>query len=452
MRKVAVIDVVGLSKSVIGPNTPFIADRASKGISNITPTIPAVTCTTQSTYLTGEPIQNHGIVANGWLFRDEMEIKLWRQSNKLVAGEKIWETAKKLNPEFTSANLFWWYNMNTKADYSVTPRPQYKANGRKIPDCYSQPSELRDELQNKLGTFPLFNFWGPMTSIKSSEWIAESAKFVFEKHNPTLSLVYLPHLDYCLQKFDHSSKEVSNDLNQIDNLVKDLTIWFEERDVEVILLSEYGINPVTSDIPINRILRNAGYIAVRDEDGEILDPGQSKAFALADHQFAHVYVQDHSKIEELKKLLTATDGIQEVWDKEEQQKQGISHERSGELICISKPDRWFSYYYWLNENNAPDFAQMVDIHKKPGYDPVEMFLKDGALVKPSIALKLIGRKLGLNTVMDVISTDTTKVKGSHGSPFVSEEYHPVLISKDIVSKNIEATSIKQFILDKIFES
>ena len=212
MKKTVVINVVGLTQRLIGEHTPFIQSFLEKGKSAIIhPVVPAVTCTAQSTYVTGKPPSEHGIVGNGWYFKTECEIKFWRQSNKLVQAEKIWEKLQKADPHFTCANLFWWYNMYSTADYAVTPRPNYLADGRKIPDIYSHPAELRDTLQTELGQFPLFSFWGPKTSIKASQWIADAAIRTGQILNPTLSLIYLPHLDYNLQRHGIDFKKIKKD-------------------------------------------------------------------------------------------------------------------------------------------------------------------------------------------------------------------------------------------------
>src|SRR2546423_10539724 len=129
MNKTVVIDVVGLSSNLIGEHTAFLKEYISKkNLSRIEPMLPAVTTSVQSTYLTGKWPAEHGIVGNGWYFHDTAEVRFWLQSNKLVAGEKIWDRGKKLDPAFTCANLFWWYNMYSSADYSVTPRPMYPAD------------------------------------------------------------------------------------------------------------------------------------------------------------------------------------------------------------------------------------------------------------------------------------------------------------------------------------
>ncbi|MEO1653718.1 MAG: ectonucleotide pyrophosphatase/phosphodiesterase, partial [Bacteroidota bacterium] len=245
MKKTVLIDVVGLTPASIGEHMPFLRKWSEEGkISSVKPVLPAVTCTAQYTYLTGKYPQDHGIVANGWYFRDECEIKLWRQSNKLVQAPKIWDEARKLDPTFTCANMFWWYNMYADVEYSVTPRPNYLADGRKLPDCYSHPPELRDQLQEMFGTFPLFNFWGPNTSIKSSRWIAEASKKTDQLYDPTLTLIYLPHLDYNTQRYGPEDSRVKKDLEEIDEVLEDLIKYYEEKQAQVVVLSEYGITAV----------------------------------------------------------------------------------------------------------------------------------------------------------------------------------------------------------------
>ena len=455
MRKTVVINVVGLTKRLIGEHTPFIKSFLEKGrTSYIEPILPAVTCAVQSTYVTGKWPAEHGIVGNGWYFKDECEVKFWRQSNKLVQQPKLWDDLKERYPNFTCANHFWWYNMYSNVDYSITPRPNYLADGRKIPDVYSYPTKLRDEMQDALGTFPLFEFWGPKTTINSSKWIADAALLTDKKHNPDLTLIYLPHLDYNLQRYGLDFSIISKDLSEIDEVVKDLVNHYEALDTRIILLSEYGITNVNRPIHLNRILRREGYIAIREERGlELLDAGESDAFAVADHQIAHIYCKNSSTIGKLVKLLQSVEGVEKVLFGEDLKKYHINHERCGDIVVVADKDSWFTYYFWLDDAKAPDYARMVDIHKKPGYDPVEMLTdpKD-KLVMAKVVGKLLKKKLGFRTVMNIIPIDATLIKGSHGRLTEDKEDYPIFISNRVSSENenvINAIQVRDLIEDHL---
>jgi predicted AlkP superfamily pyrophosphatase or phosphodiesterase len=459
MHPTLVLLVVGLAPALVGPHTPNLARLAGRGgMRPLATVVPAVTCTVQSTLVTGLPPAGHGAVANGWYFRDLAEVWLWRQSNRLIGGEKIWEAGKRRDPGFTCAKMFWWYNMYSSADWSATPRPMYPADGRKIPDHYAQPAELHDELDAKLGKFPLFSFWGPVADITSSRWIARATVHVMETRRPTLTLCYLPHLDYNLQRLgpDLAHPRLQQDLREIDELAGELIGHAERNGTRVLVVSEYGITGVRDAVHINRALREAGLIRVREEMGrEILDAGASPGFALADHQVAHVYLQHGTDAAEVKHLLEGLDGVEQVLDEEGKRAIGLDHPRSGELVAISAADRWFSYYYWLDDARAPDFARTVDIHRKPGYDPVELFF-DPALRVPKVAAgwRLLKRRLGQRALMDVISLkDTALVKGSHGRLTEREGDGPLVIGSepDLLPQGaIPATAFKQLVLDYVF--
>ncbi|NEQ64010.1 MAG: alkaline phosphatase family protein [Symploca sp. SIO2D2] len=452
MRKTVVLNVVGLTPRWLGEYTPYLSQWAAKGqLVSIKPVLPAVTATVQSTYLTGKYPNEHGIVGNGWYFRDRCEVKLWRQSNQLVQAPKIWDLARALDPSFTCANLFWWYNMYSSADYEVTPRPMYPADGRKIPDINTKPAQLRSQLQSELGQFPLFNFWGPNASIDCSRWIANAAKSVEERYHPTLTLIYLPHLDYCLQKFGQDPEKVATDLQGIDTVCGDLIQYYQAQDAQIVILSGYGITSVSQPIHINQILRQNGLIAVREELGrELLDAGASKAFAVADHQIAHVYINDPASISKVRSLLEATEGVAEVLDEAGKQAYHLDHPRSGELVAIAKPNAWFTYYYWLDDSRAPDFAKTVDIHRKPGFDPVELFLDPQLKFPPlKIGLTLLKKQLGFRYLMDVIPLDATLVRGSHGCLTTSVADSPLLITQQtdlLENRAIDATDVCQLLL------
>jgi predicted AlkP superfamily pyrophosphatase or phosphodiesterase len=365
-------------------------------------------------------------------------VKFWKQSNKLVLAEKIWERAKKVEPAFTFSNMFWWYNMYSSADYAVTPRPNYLADGRKLPDCYSTPPGLRDELQKELGQFPLFQFWGPGANIKSTQWIADASIITDKKFDPTLTLIYLPHLDYCLQKFGQDFSLISKDLHEIDRVVEQLVAHYKASNARVILLSEYGITNVSNSISINRVLREQGLLQVRVERGlELLDAGASRAFAVADHQVAHIYINEPSVTSKVRSVVEKIPGVELVLDEPEQVRYGIRHERAGELVLMADQRSWFTYYFWLDDEKAPDYARSVDIHKKPGYDPVEMFMTS----RVRAGYKLLRKKVGLRYVMDVIPLDPTMIKGSHGRIGTEKQFHPVFIGDGVIQKQLNATDV-----------
>jgi predicted AlkP superfamily pyrophosphatase or phosphodiesterase len=443
----AVINVAGLTGSLIGRATPRIARFAARGrMTRIEPAFPAVTCTAQANYLTGKPPSQHGIVGNGWYDRSLDEVQFWKQSNRLVESPKIWDAMRRIDPTFTCANLFWWFNMCSTADYSITPRPAYPADGRKVFDIYSWPAHIRPEIKRDLGEFPFATFWGPAAGVKSaqgaanaaSRWIAESAKWIENHYAPTLNLIYLPHLDYNLQRRGPyretpAGREINPailpDLAQIDAITGDLISYFDARGVEVILLSEYGITNVDTPIHLNRLFRQKGWITVREELGlEMLDCGASRVFAVADHQVAHIYVNDPGLLPAVLETLAAQPDIAHVFQEPELASLNLRHRRAGDLVAVARERAWFTYYYWLDDKLAPDFARCVDIHRKPGYDPVELFLDPKIpLVKLKILWRLARKQLGFRTLMDVIPLDATLVKGSHGRSDTAPGDHPVLI-------------------------
>jgi predicted AlkP superfamily pyrophosphatase or phosphodiesterase len=319
--------------------------------------------------------------------------------------------------------------MHSTADFTITPRPLYPADGRKVFDIHTQPMGMREELKNDLGPFPFQAFWGPAAGIASSAWIAASAKWVEEKHSPTLSLVYLPHLDYPLQKDGPLAANIPEELRKIDRLATDLIDFYQSRGVRVLALSEYGISQVTRPVHLNRAFRKKGWLQIKDELGlETLDCGASRVFAIADHQVAHVYVNDRSLLDEVRILLESMPGVDEVRSAEAVWGPGIATERGGDFIAISTADAWFTYYFWEDNAVAPDYARTIDIHRKPGYDPCELFI-DPAIAFPKlrIAKFLLKKKLGLRGLLDVIPLDASLVKGSHGRDQVAEDERPVLL-------------------------
>ncbi len=430
--RIAVLNVVGLTSRFFGPRLPQITafrDRTTTNWTHVEPMLPGVTSSVQATYLTGKTPAEHGIVANGWYDRERDEHLFWKQSDRLVAGEKIWETVRKSRPDFTCSRLFWWNNMYSSVDISITPRPIYCADGKKVFDITSHPLSIRDAIKADLGDFPFPQFWGPGSGIGSSEWIAESAKWVETHHQPDLNLVYLPHLDYNLQKWGPNDPRIDQDLADIDRVVGNLIAFFDQQGVETVLLSEYGLTEVEQPVHLNRLFRKRGWLAVKDELGrEILEEGDCQALAIADHQIAHVYVRDPKIQGEVRQLLESTAGVERVLDRNAQAELGLDHPRSGDFLVVADELSWFTYYFWEDDGKAPDYARTVDIHRKPGYDPVELFI-DPAVTAPKLKVvgKLIRKKLGFRILMDLIPLDASLVRGSHGRVPEDQADWPVLV-------------------------
>jgi predicted AlkP superfamily pyrophosphatase or phosphodiesterase len=459
-QPIAVIDLVGLAAGLLDERTPrllrFAREHEPHGpFRTIRPPLPAVTCTVQSTMLTGLEPAGHGAVANGWFDRDLGEVLMWRQSNRLVQGEKAWETARRIDPTVTCANLCWWYAMGGSHEVSLTPRPIYAADGRKIPDCWTRPAGLRDELQRTLGSFPLFRFWGPAAGIASSRWIAEAAKIVWRRHAPTISLVYLPHLDYDLQRFGPDDPRIAKSLGEIDEVAGDLIEFYAAAGVKPIVLSEYGIAPVRGEVAINRELRRLGCLQMRLEGGrEAFDPFASEAFAVVDHQMAHVYVRGgDSRRHEIAERLRAIEGVAEVLADDALAAAGLAHARSGDLVAIAAPDRWFSWGHWLDDAKAPDFARCVEIFRKTGFDPCELLL-DPAIRMPRLAVawRLLKKALGQRVLMDLIPLDGRLVGGSHGRSDLPPPHRPLLLGdlpRDL-PREVPAAAIREVMLRSVF--
>lgn len=447
-----VLDVVGLTPKLLEhmPRTAAVAGdggfRAELGT-----VLPAVTCSAQATFLTGTLPRDHGIVGNGWYFRDLGEVLLWRQHNRLVQGDKLWDAARRAQPGYRVANVCWWYAMGAATDLTVTPRPIYHADGAKDPDCYTDPPALHDRLEAELGTFPLFTYWGPTAALTSSAWIAGAARQVVTVDRPDLTLVYLPHLDYDLQRYGPDGPEAVAAARELDPVVGAVVDTSRDRGATVVVLSEYGITGVRRPVDVNRVLRRAGLLRVYTQAGhELLDPWTSRAFAVADHQIAHVYVKDPADLPQVRELLADLGGVAEVLGDEGKAAAGLDHERAGELVLVADADAWFTYYYWLDDERAPDFARAVEIHKKPGYDPAELFFDP---TDPRVKLKagatLARKRLGLRYSMQVVPLDPSPVSGSHGRLPADPADGPVLLCSDgtLARDRLAATDVKALLLE-----
>jgi predicted AlkP superfamily pyrophosphatase or phosphodiesterase len=425
-RPLVVLNCVGLSPAHLGTDTPHLSALANHGFHTpLRPALPAVTTSAQVTMLTGVDPSEHGIVANGWYFRDLNEILLWRQSERLVCTPHVWE-----GQPWRVLKHFWWYAMNTSTEATVTPRPVYHHDGAKSPDFYAHPASLKRLIVEKHGIFPLFQFWGPTAAAPSTRWIAESFLTAWDVVEPDLALCYLPHLDYDLQRFGPTGLHLSPNLREIDACAGRIIAHARSRNARVLVVSEYGITSVSDGVFPNRALREAGLLEVTtNAAGELLDPGASRAFAVCDHQLAHVYVRDPADMERTRACLSRVPGIARILGPQEHASIGLAHPRSGELILLAEQDRWFVYDYWLEDPLRPDFAHSVEIHKKPGYDPRELFF-DPRGGKLRAAKALLRKKLGLRYVLDPCSLDPTLVKGSHGLAPVRPEDGAILIGCD----------------------
>ena len=447
MKPLVVLDVVGMTPGLL-PHMPNLA-----GLGYQVPlgtVLPAVTCSAQATLLTGRTPSEHGIVGNGWYFRDLGEVHLWRQHNRLVGGEKVWETARRFHPGYRVANICWWYAMGASTDITVTPRPVYHADGRKSPGCYVRPPELHDRLTEELGAFPLFQYWGPTASLASTEWIVGAARKVFAEQRPDLMLVYVPHLDYDVQRHGPSAPEAARAASEVDSAVKPLLDAAAAAGATVVALSEYGITDARRPVDINRALRRAGLLEVHTQAGmEYLDPWTSRAFAVADHQVAHVYVADPADIPRTTAVLAELAGVDVVYDRDGQALVGLDHERSGELVAVAEPDAWFTYYYWTDDERAPDFARGVDIHRKPGYDPAELFFDPAdPLAKAKAGLGLVRKKLGLRYAMNVVPLDPSCVRGTHGRlPDRATDGPVLLCSQPLDRDRLAAVDVRDLLLE-----
>ncbi|RKY21948.1 MAG: alkaline phosphatase family protein [Planctomycetota bacterium] len=414
-RRLAVIDVVGLVPSLMGPRLRALAER---GFSRqLRPVLPAVTTSAQASMLTGRLPDGHGVVGNGWYVHDLSEVRFWHQSNRLVQGPNVWETVRERRPGLKVAKMFWWHNMYSSADVSVTPRPEYPADGRKLPGVYTQPPELRGALERRHGPFPLFRFWGPGADLRSTRWIVDASLSVLEDERPDLLLAYLPHLDYVLQKQGPAGPDVAAHAAAVDAEAGRLADVAQAAGMHVVVVSEYGIGAVSRPVFPNRLLRREGWLRAlwQGSVGETLDAGASRAFAVCDHQVAHVYVADPADVPALVTLLERLPGVGRVLHAESRRAAGLEHPRAGQIVLEAQADAWFAYPYWLDDARAPDFARTVDIHRKPGYDPAELFFDPGLrFPKLRVARRLLQKKLGFRTLMDVIPLDPCMVAGSHG--------------------------------------
>ncbi|MFL6526383.1 MAG: alkaline phosphatase family protein [Nitrososphaera sp.] len=393
------LDIVGLEQKHLDSGLlPNIAKLAENGeVAKLEPTFPAVTSSVQASILTGKFPKEHGIIANGLYDRSTYSVSFWEQPSSLVQTPRIWDTIKQRSNKKTAV-LFWQNTMYANSDIVVTPRPIH-LDDKMVMWCYSKPQGYYEKLKERLGEFNLASYWGPLASSNSSEWIANAAEYTMETERPNFLFVYIPHVDYSAQRFGKGSVQVNDDLKIADEIVGRLAQKATDigirNETQFVILSEYSFNDVDGAIPLNLVLRDADLLSVRTiQEKEYLDFEYSKAFAMVDHQVSHIFIKDGYE-KEARKALENAPGIDKVLDSRSKKEMAIGHERSGELIAISAKDKWFSYYWWHEDNRAPEFARKVDIHRKPGYDPVELFF---------------------DPKTKSIPLEPRMVKGSHGRP------------------------------------
>ncbi len=450
------VNAVGLTPRLL-EHAPRLSALASTGwVSSLREVTPAVTCTAQATLLTGQTPDRHGVVANGWLFRDTMEVRFWQQSNRLIQCEPLYVTAMHRAAErgrtFTAAKLFWWFNQGAPVDVSVTPKPWYGADGNKVFGITATPAGRADTLEAKLGRFPFATFWGPLASRPCTEWIAQCTADILRTDHPDLTLAYLPHLDYEPQRRGPAGCDLAAHVRELDDACAPLLDAAAEIGSQVWVVSEYGHCNVTTPVYPNRALREAGLLAVRDGPfGEQLDTFGSRAFAVCDHQLAHVYVADPADRPLVRDILAPLVGVGQVFSGGERAAIHLDHPRSGEIVLLSEPTAWFAYPYWLEDSRAPDYARTVAIHAKPGYDPCELFFDPRfRFPKLHVARRLARKKLGFRTLMDMIPLDAAIVRGSHGLPAADPLDRAILIGHGPdPGRDLPMTAVRNLILSAV---
>ena len=453
MQPIVLINAVGLTPRLLEHAPRLKAIAKSGWIANMPEVLPAVTCTAQATLLTGKLPNEHGVVANGWLFRDTNEVRFWQQCNRLILAEPVYETARReaieRGREFKSAKLFWWFNQGAAVDFSVTPKPWYAVNGDKAFDVAGTPDGLCEKLKGELGPFPFPAFWGPMAGLPSTAWIANCAASVLRDSIPDLTLVYLPHLDYEPQRRGPAGCDMAKHVKELDDACAPLLDMAAKVGAKVWVCSEYGHCDVDQVVYPNRELLKRGLVSVRRGPfGDQLDLYASRAFAVCDHQMAHVYVRHLADIPRVKEVLGGLTGVDEVLSGPDREKYHLNHARSGDVIALSSSRAWFAYPFWEDDRHAPDYARAVAIHHKPGFDPCELFF-DPKLMLPKLhaARRLIQKKLGFRTTFDVVPLDAGIVKGSHGLDTVNPLDRPILVGHGPKpGDSVPMTRVKELLL------
>ena len=418
---------------------PHLCHRMAGGeIAELAPGFPCVTCPVQAAMTTGCVAREHGVVANGFYWRDERRVEMWTSPSDCIERPRIWDVLRTNRPDATSAVWFPLHSKECKAEYVCTPAPIHNPDGSESLWCHTRPAELYGTLRDELGHFPLKHFWGPMANVKSTAWIVDSAIYAAGQFRPNFFLVYLPHLDYAAQRSGPDGPEAQQAVQELDGLLEKLFAGFGEaygndQNMLWLVAGEYAIVPVDSVSYPNRVLREAGLLNVRrEDDGEHLDLAESRAWALVDHQFSHVFVRgaDREVTARVVELFTGRPDIAEVLVGDGLAGYGLDHPRSGEVVLVSTPNSWQAYYWWLEDEHAPAFARSVDIHRKPGYDPVE---------------------LHFDAATKSIPLDATLIKGSHGAAAEDSTQRSVLLASEpglFPGPTVADTDVHRIVLER----
>ncbi len=430
---VVLLSLPGLRKQDVA-RMPTLAAWAEAGDQiELAASFPCVTCPVQANMTTGRPPREHGVVANGFYWRDKHEVEMWTAWNDCILRPQIWDTLHRHDPSITSAVWFALHSKGCGADYVCTPAPIHNPDGSESLWCYTKPTELYGALRDQLGHFPLQHFWGPMANVKSSAWIADSAIAAARQWHPNFFYIYLPHLDYAAQKAGPDSPAAAQALADLDGVLARLAAGFDDayrgEGPLWLVASEYTILPVDHVAYPNRVLREAGLLVVDEKpDGEHLNLRASAAWTLVDHQLGHVFVAKPVDVERAAALFRGRPGIAEVLVGPERAVYDLDHERAGDVVLVSEPGSWQAYYWWRSDDRAPAFARTVDIHRKPGYDPVELFF--------DMATK-------------TVPLDASLVKGSHGAPPRDElQRGPIIASEKgvLVGRTMADTDVCELVL------
>jgi predicted AlkP superfamily pyrophosphatase or phosphodiesterase len=414
-RPVVLLSVAGLREKDVARMTRLREFTAGGEIADLVPGFPAVTCPVQANMTTGRPPRTHGVIGNGFYWRDQQRVEMWTSPNECIDRPQIWDLLSQHDESLRSAVWFPLHSKGCEADLVCTPAPIHNPDGSETQWCYTRPLEMYGELRERLGDFPLAHFWGPMANVVSTAWIAASAAYAAEKWRPDFFYIYVPHLDYAAQRTGPDSPQAQSAVDDLDQVLGRLAEQLEQAYGQKplwLVAGEYSIVPVDHVTYPNRVLREAGLLEVREaEVGEELDLPRSRAWAMVDHQLSHVFVRDADPkvIAQVADLFRGQPGIDDVLTGVRLGEYQVDHPRSGEVVLISTPNSWQAYYWWLSNDFAPVYAQLVDIHRKPGYDPVELHFDP------------ISRRIPL---------DATLVKGSHGAPVVDAAQRSVLVASE----------------------